>query len=103
MPLVLASLAAISFTVGGIFMKRADGLHNAPAAAVFLLLFAVGAAIQSQAMRGTELGATYIVVLGLEAALALAFGTLLFAEPLTLAKAGAVALIVSGIALLRVA
>ena len=32
---------------------------------------------------------------------ALAFGTVLFAEPLTLAKAAAVALIVGGIALLR--
>ncbi len=101
MHLVLASLAAVSFTVGGIFMKRADGVQNAAAAAAFLLLFAIGAVIQSQAMRGTELGATYIVVLGLEAALALAFGTVLFAEPLTLAKAAAVALIVGGIALLR--
>lgn len=101
MHLILASLAAVSFTVGGIFMKRADGLQHVPSAAVFLLLFAAGAIIQSQAMRGTELGATYIVVLGLEAGLALAFGTLLFAEPLTLAKGSAVVLIVSGIALLR--
>jgi quaternary ammonium compound-resistance protein SugE len=101
MHLLLASLAAVSFTVGGIFMKRADGVRHAPAAAAFLLLFACGAVIQSQAMRGTELGATYIVVLGLEAALALAFGTLLFGEPLTAVKTGAVALIVGGIALLR--
>jgi multidrug transporter EmrE-like cation transporter len=101
MQLVLSSLAALSFTVGGIFMKRADGLHHATATALFLLLFAVGAVIQSQAMRGAELGATYIVILGLEAALAVAFGTSLFAEPVTLAKIAAIVLIVSGIALLR--
>ena len=101
MQLVLAAVAALSFTVGGIFMKRADGLHNASAAALFLLLFAFGAAMQSHAMPGAEMGATYIVVLGLEAALALAFGTCLFAEPITLPKIGAVAMIVGGITLLR--
>ena len=101
MQLVLSSVAALSFTVGGIFMKHADGLQNACAAALFLLLFAFGAASQSQAMRGAG-WATYIVVLGLEAALALAFGTLLFAEPVTLRKIVAMVLIVSGIALLRV-
>jgi multidrug transporter EmrE-like cation transporter len=52
-------------------------------------------------MRGTELGATYLIVLGLEAALAVAFGALLFAEPMTLSKAAAVLLIVGGIAILR--
>ena len=101
MQLVLSSVAALSFTVGGIFMKHANGLQNAPAAALFLLLFAFGAAIQSQAMRGAELGATYIVVLGLEATFALAFGTLLFAEPITFFKITAVILIVTGIALLQ--
>ncbi len=101
MHLVLASIAALSFTVGGIFMKHADGLHNRSAAAMFLLLFAFGAVIQSQAMRGAELGTTYIVVLGLEAALALTFGTFLFAESITLAKVVAVVLIVGGIGLLR--
>ena len=102
MQLVLCSLAALSFAVGGIFMKHADGLRHASASVVFLLLFGAGAAVQSQAMRGAELGPTYIVVLGLEAALALAFGTFLFAEPITFHKAGAVLLIVSGIAWLRI-
>ena len=100
--LALISLAALSFTVGGIFMKRADGVRHASATALFLLLFAFGAAIQSQAMRGAELGATYIVVLGLEAALAVFFGAFLFAEPITLSKAAAILLIVGGIAWLRI-
>jgi multidrug transporter EmrE-like cation transporter len=101
MHLGLASLAALFFTVGGIFMKRADGLRHAVPTMMFLLLFAAGAAVQSQAMRGAQMGITYVVVLGLEAALAVAFGTVLFAEPLTLRKIAAVVLIVGGIALLR--
>lgn len=101
MHLALASLAALLFTIGGIFMKRADGLRQLAPSIMFILLFAGGAVSQSQAMRGAEMGTTYVVVLGLEAALAVAFGMMLFAEPLTLRKVGAVALIVSGIALLK--
>jgi quaternary ammonium compound-resistance protein SugE len=102
MPLALASLAAVCFTVGGVFMKRADGLRHAAPTMLFLLLFAVGAALQSQAMRRAELTTTYVIVLGLEAVLAVGFGMLLFAEPMTSRKLCAVALIVVGIALLRV-
>ena len=102
MQIALISLAALSFTVGGIFMKRADGVRHASATSLFLLLFAFGAAIQSQAMRGAELGATYIVVLGLEAALTLFFGAFLFAEPITLSNAAARLLIGGGIAWLRI-
>ena len=44
---------------------------------------------------------TYVIVLGLEAVLAVSFGALLFAEPLTTSKVTAVLLIVGGIAMLR--
>src|SRR5690606_5837436 len=67
---VLAALAASCFTVGGVFMKHADGLHHAGATAGFLALFVLGAVVQSQAMRGEGLAVTYLIVLGLEAALA---------------------------------
>lgn len=100
-PLLLASIAAACFTIGGVFMKRADGLAHATPTALFLMLFALGAVMLSQSMRGGELGTTYIIVLGLEAAFAVALGVVVFAEPLTLAKVAATALIVAGIALLR--
>ena len=62
MQLVLSALAALSFTVGGIFMKHANGLRNESAILLSSSCYsAVGAAIQSEAMRGSELGATYIV------------------------------------------
>jgi multidrug transporter EmrE-like cation transporter len=99
--LTLASLAALCFTLGGVCMKRADGLQHASPTVLFLALFAAGAALQSQAMRGAGLARTYIIVLGLEAALAVALGRLLFAEPMTAIKMLAIALIIGGVALLR--
>lgn len=82
-------------------MKSAQGLQNAVPVVGFLMLFSAGAAMQSLAMRGAELGATYILVLGLEAALAFGLGVALFGEAVTPSKVTAVALIVAGIALLR--
>jgi multidrug transporter EmrE-like cation transporter len=99
--MLLAMLAALSFTTGGVFMKHADGLRHPAPVLGFVVLFAAGAMLQSQAMRGAELGATYILVLGLEAALAFGLGIVLFDEAATLRKVAAVMLIVAGIALLR--
>jgi multidrug transporter EmrE-like cation transporter len=101
MPLVLPVLAALAFTAGGIFMKYADGMRHVTATFLFLIFFVLGAAMLSYAMRGAELGTTYIVVLGIEAALALIFGIVLFSETITVSKMAGVLLIVGGIALLR--
>ena len=99
--LALASLAALCFATGGVFMKHAEGVRHASPTALYLLLFAAGAVAQSQAMRGTGLGTTYIVVLGLEAVLALALGAWLFSETVTPIRIVAIVLIVGGIAILR--
>lgn len=101
MSLVLALLAALAFTLGGVFMKSADGVRHLFPVCGFVTLFALGAALQSQAMRGAELGATYILVLGLEAALAFGLGVAVFGEAITVSKLSALLLIVTGIALLR--
>lgn len=101
MQFALMALAALAYTLGGILMKHADGLRHLTLAGGFLVLFAIGAVLQSLAMRNSDLGTTYVIVLGLEAALALTFGVFLFAEPITITKFVAVLLIVSGISLLR--
>ena len=100
-PLLLASVAALCFTVGGAFMKKADGLQHAGPTVVFLLLFAAGAVALSHSMRGAELATTYIIVLGLEAAMAVALGMALFAEPMGAAKLIAIGLVLAGITILR--
>lgn len=101
MRMLLAMLAAFAFTIGGVAMKYADGVHDRTFAAAYVTLFGVGAVLQAQAMRGAELGATYILVLGLEAVLAFTLGVMLFGESATPRKLAAVALVVVGIALLR--
>lgn len=101
--LLLGLLAALCFTTGGIFMKHADGFRQLAPAASFVLLFGVGAVLQSHAMRGTGMAATYVLVLGLEAALALGFGVWLLGEPLSTVKVVGMGLTFAGIALLRAA
>lgn len=103
MHFALATLAALAFTVGGVVMKYADGVRRPLPVLGFVALFAAGAVAQSMALRNVELGTTYILVLGLEAALAFAFGAAFFGESITFTKALAVLLIVTGIALLRAA
>lgn len=101
MHLLQAALAAAAFTIGGVLMKQADGVRHLAPVVGFVTLFGLGAALQSLAMRGAELGTTYILVLGLEAALAFGLGVVLFGEAVTVSKLSALVLIVGGIALLR--
>ena len=96
MTFTLAILAALAFTTGGVLMKYADGLHHGGAVAGFVALFAASAMLQSQAMRGSELGVIYALVLGLEAALAFGLGVAIVHEAVTVTKLTAVALVVAG-------
>jgi multidrug transporter EmrE-like cation transporter len=103
MGMVPAMLAALAFTTGGVVMKHAAGVrHAGPVAGYVILFFALRSVLQSQAMKGKELGPIYILVLGLEAALAFGVGAMLFDEAATWRKLIAVTLIVLGIALLKV-
>lgn len=98
---LLAFLAAVSFSVGGVFMKLSEGMSRLLPSAAFLSLFVLGAVLQALALRRTDLGVVYIAVLGLEAALTLVFSVLLFREALSVARVVAVLLIVAGVVLLR--
>lgn len=98
---LLAFLAAVSFSVGGVFMKLSEGMSRPLPSAAFLGLFVLGAVLQALALRRTDLGVVYIAVLGLEAALTLVFSVLLFREALSVARVVAVLLIVAGVVLLR--
>lgn len=93
--------AAAAFVLGGIFMKASAGLTDAAATSGFLLCFLAGAWMQAVAMKDSEMGVTYLVIIGLECVLAFACGTLLFAEAASLLKILAVALIIAGISMLN--
>ena len=82
-------------------MKASAGLTQAgPSVAVFVS-FCAGAACQALGMRRTEMGVAYISVLGLEALTAFALSSLVLGERVTVAKIGALLMVVGGIALLQ--
>ncbi len=96
MDLLLSTLAAAAYTIGGVFMRRAEGFaHPRPAMLVFAC-FSAGAALQTLAMKRSALSVNYILVLGLEAALAVLFGTAWLRETLSARRLTGLALILAG-------
>jgi multidrug transporter EmrE-like cation transporter len=90
--LALYSLAAIMYVSSGVFMKYSQGLTQALPTLGLTVLFSAGALIQARAMRYEELGTSYIMVLGLEALLAVTMGSLLFGEQISARAAAGIAL-----------
>jgi multidrug transporter EmrE-like cation transporter len=101
MYIVWVLAAAILFTAGGVAMKASAGMTRLTPTLLFFLFFAVGATFQALALRHAELGVAYVVVLGLEAVLAVALGILIFSEQLSALKCGGVFAVVLGIVLLH--
>lgn len=67
----LTCLAAMSFSIGGYFMKSSAGLTNFRPTILMFAFFIAGASLQTIAMCGRQMLVTYIVVLGLEGNLCL--------------------------------
>jgi multidrug transporter EmrE-like cation transporter len=101
MYIVWVLAAAVFFTAGGVAMKASAGMTRPTPTLLFFLLFLVGALFQALALRHAELGVAYVVVLGLEAVLAVALGILLFSERVSPLKCVGVLTVVFGIALLH--
>lgn len=102
MYLILAIAAALSYAVGGVFMKFSEGFsHPIPTTMVYLL-FLVGASLQTYITNNAHLGITYALVLGLEAACAVVLSLLIFKEEYSTPTIIGILLIIIGVALLRV-
>ena len=99
--LALFALAALMYVVGGAFMKYSQGLTQALPTVCLTALFSAGALIQASAMQHEELGSSYVVVLGLEAMLAVALGGVLFGEQVSTRSLIGIVLVVLGIVVLR--
>lgn len=93
--------AAVSYSVGGYYMKLSEGLTRGVPTCLVLLLFCTGALLQTVAMRSTQMTITYTVVLGIEAITALLLGLLLLGEGVTLVKLLGIGLVCLGIVALR--
>lgn len=101
MPLLLPSLAALAYALGGLFMKQSDGVTRVAPTLAFLGLFVSGAVLQALGMRHAEMGLSYVFVLGLEAIAAVVLSAWVLNEQYTASRLFAIALIVVGIAWLR--
>lgn len=82
-------------------MKLSEGVTRLAPSIAFVGLFLSGAVIQAIAMRQTDMGPAYIVVLGLETILTFLLSALWLREAWSTEKAVAVLLIVAGVILLR--
>lgn len=101
MTLLLVLMAAVSFTIGGIYMKLSAGLTQLVPSLLVYVFFAAGASLQTIAMQKSELSITYLLVLGLESVLALFFGVFFFKETSSYSKYLGISLIVAGMVILR--
>lgn len=97
----LTCLAALSFSIGGYFMKLSAGLTQFRPTVLVFTFFAIGAGLQTVAMRDQQMAVTYIVVLGLEAVTAFSLGVFFLDESSSLAKLAGVGLVLAGIVILR--
>jgi quaternary ammonium compound-resistance protein SugE len=100
-PLALFAVAAVLYAVGGIFMKMSVGVTRAWPTLGFLTLFMCGAIVQAIGMRNSDLGPSYVMVLGAEAVAAILLGIIFLREGYTLSRIAAVVVILLGIAWLR--
>jgi multidrug transporter EmrE-like cation transporter len=98
---LLAVLAALSFSVGGYFMKLSAGLTQLRPTLMVFGCFALGVCCQTVAMRGEEMAVTYIVILGLEAITAFLLSIVLLHEGSSIHKLVGIGLVLLGIAFLR--
>lgn len=98
---LLTCLAALSFSIGGYFMKESAGLTEFRPTLLLFAFFIAGASLQTIAMRGQQMVVTYVVVLGLEAVSAYSLGVFFLKEGSSLARLAGVGLVLAGIVVLR--
>lgn len=101
MHLLISIGAAIFFAIGGIFMELSKGLSQ-PIPSIFIYIcFLTGASLQALATNSSGMGMTYILVLGIEAVLAVLLSAFLFKEGYSSLKLIGIFLVVIGIVFLR--
>lgn len=101
MYLTMIFLAALAYTLGGIYMKFSQGLSKLSSSILAYLCFTAGASLEAIAMHHSTLGVTYLFVIALEFILAFLFGSLFFRETYSYNSLLGVSLIIVGIVLLN--
>jgi multidrug transporter EmrE-like cation transporter len=94
-------LAALLFSSGGYFMKLSEGMTKAIPTVAFMLLFLLGAVLQTVALEKTQLSITYVIVLGIEAVTTFLLGVFMLGENTSGLKIAGAVFIVMGILAMR--
>jgi multidrug transporter EmrE-like cation transporter len=99
--MALALGAALTFAVGGLFMKPSEGLSRLWPSCVMIAMFGVGAVLNALVVhRGGELGVAYLLVVGCETLLAFGLGVMVYHEKVTPTRLLAMTLVAAGALLL---
>jgi multidrug transporter EmrE-like cation transporter len=102
MDFLIAIGAALSFVLGGVFMQMSQGLSQLIPTVSIYLCFGLGATLQTLAIQKSgEMGITYVLIVGLEAVLAVGCGIFFFQEGYSLLKLVGITLVTVGIVFLR--
>jgi small multidrug resistance pump len=99
--MVMLGAAAVLYVIGGMAMKSSRSLTVLHPSLLVYLAFFGGATLQTLGMSGARMGVTYVVVLGLEAVLALAGAAAYLGERVTVSQIAGAALVVAGIMVLE--
>jgi multidrug transporter EmrE-like cation transporter len=93
-------IASGCYATGGLFMKYSQGMIRPLPVVAFALLFLTGASLQAIGMRTADLGMAYVLVLGLEAGMAVVFSVFVLHEDLSLGRAVAILIILARVTML---
>ncbi|MCC7053209.1 MAG: EamA family transporter [Gemmatimonadaceae bacterium] len=100
-PLLLLGAAAVCYALGGVAMQQSAGLTLWRPGALVFVAFIAGAGLQALGMAGGKMSVAYVIVLGLEAVLAVALGVVLLGERVNAPQLFGTVLVVAGIVVLK--
>ena len=93
--------ASCLFATAGALMKSSDGFTLLLPSVGVVALFAAGAALLARAVHRDGLAASWVVGLGLEAAITTLLGLWLYSEQLSMYQLAGVVLVLGGTAVIR--
>jgi small multidrug resistance pump len=99
--IVILCAAALLYVMGGLAMKSSRSLTALLPTLAIYIAFVAGATLQTIGMTGARMGNTYVVVLGLEAILAIACAAVFLKEAVSAPQLFGAALVLVGVAILE--
>ena len=102
MYILMAIGASLCFSIGGIFMHMSQGVSQILPTSLIYICFGLGATLQTLTMQKYGgMGMTYVLIIGIEAILAVIFGAIIFQEGYSLLRLVGIGLIITGVVFLH--